>query len=504
MAALYFQFVRLVLSYRWRRGWYYWRRDRQRAAFGQWRRLPQALGLASAAVYGELGQELRLVVGEAAAQICFRWARRWGKLDENIDGVEGDRQPNETPVGEGAIAAIPSTSNSSLEELEQACQKRPDDPEVWQQLGQFYEKRSWLEKAIRAYLKMVELGTPIQPVLYWTHLFYLNIPDRLVPWVIDEYRRLGDRYPNCPEPPTNLGKLLSDNQRPEEAIAAFRQASRLKTATQCRGKLPPEWDDSKRFPPNFLIIGAQKCGTSSLYVYLAKHPQILPSITKEINFFSAYHHYGLPWYLAHFPQLRPNDRWLTGEASPSYFDHPDAAQQIAAQLPAVKLILMLRNPADRFISQYHHYVRKGYETRSLPETIQTALDYWAAIAPETVSRQHHTDYKKHRDRHDYFYHCLYGHHLEPWLKHFPREQLLILTLEDMARSPRQTLNQTCQFLGISDLELDRYPRVNNGQYQSRRDRHWQALADALIPHSQTLERRLNRRISLDLANGLNL
>lgn len=494
MTFLYFQLARLVLSYRWRRGWYYWRRDRQRAAFGQWRRLPQALGLASPEAYTELGQELRLVVGEAAAQICFRWARRRGKFDGefdgNVDGIGGDRQPNDNSAREGAIASI---ADSSLEDLERACQEQPDDPEVWKQLGQFYEKRSWLEKAIRAYLKMVELGTPTQPVLYWTHLFYLNIPDRLVPWVIDEYKRLGDRYPNCPEPPTNLGKLLSDNQRPEEAIAAYRQASRLSTQKQCRGKLPPEWDSNTNFPPNFLIIGAQKCGTSSLYVYLAKHPQILPSITKEINFFSEYHHYGLPWYLAQFPQLRPNDRWLTGEASPSYFDHPDAAHRIYDQLPTVKLILMVRNPADRFISQYHHYVRKGYETRSLPDTIQTALDYWSAIAPETVSHQYHTDYKKHRDRHDYFYHCLYGHHLEPWLQHFPREQLLILTLEEMARSPRQTLNQTCEFLGISDLELEQYPRVNSGQYQSHRDHNWQALANAFVPHNQHLEHRLNRR-----------
>src|SRR5687768_13237463 len=111
---------------------------------------------------------------------------------------------------------------------------------------------------------------------------------------------------------------------------------------------PPAWRVETahlRRLPDFLIIGAQRGGTTSLYRYLTEHPEIDPAVRKEIHFFSRHHEQGLDWYRAHFP--RRDESSLVGEASPNYLVHPDVPARVAAALPRVKLIALLRNPVDR-------------------------------------------------------------------------------------------------------------------------------------------------------------
>src|SRR5262245_9795313 len=108
----------------------------------------------------------------------------------------------------------------------------------------------------------------------------------------------------------------------------------------------------KRPLPDFLIIGAQKAGTSSLYAYLVQHPQILRASMKEVHYVSTEYHRGTAWYRQQFPRSskvnnrsrRLNKPVITGEASPYYLFHPHAPQRIAALLPNVKLIVILRDP----------------------------------------------------------------------------------------------------------------------------------------------------------------
>ena len=111
--------------------------------------------------------------------------------------------------------------------------------------------------------------------------------------------------------------------------------------------------------PNFLIIGAQRCGTTSLYNYLIQHPQIVPSSKKEVHFFDLNFHLGQSWYEKHFPEV--SDNILTGEASPYYIFHPLCPKRIFDYDPSVKLIVILRNPIDRAYSHYRHIVRLGHE-----------------------------------------------------------------------------------------------------------------------------------------------
>ncbi len=113
--------------------------------------------------------------------------------------------------------------------------------------------------------------------------------------------------------------------------------------------------------PNFIVIGANKSGTTSLYFYLSQHPQLLPSSTKEVHFFDGggtksninTFPKGPSWYRSHFPlkkDMLPHQK--TFEASPSYICHPLVPRRIFELLPDVKIIALLRNPTERAIAHF--------------------------------------------------------------------------------------------------------------------------------------------------------
>ncbi len=137
-----------------------------------------------------------------------------------------------------------------------------------------------------------------------------------------------------------------------------------------------------RLMPDFIIIGAMRGGTTSLYSYLTEHPNIGPAYMKEVHFFDVYFHKGLPWYRAQFPstvqkyytERVQKQNFITGEASPYYLFHPHAPRRIARLLPHVKLIVQLRNPVSRAYSHYYHEVNGGHEKLSFAEAIDREED----------------------------------------------------------------------------------------------------------------------------------
>ena len=134
----------------------------------------------------------------------------------------------------------------------------------------------------------------------------------------------------------------------------------------------------KRILPSFIIIGAQRCGTTSLYDYLSHHPQIIPSPVKELFYFDDYYTRPIEWYKSFFPTKKEQEKLerdlvasvITGEASPSYFFHPYAAKRIKETLPQIKLILVLRDPIERAYSHYTHIKRVNREPLSFEEAIE--------------------------------------------------------------------------------------------------------------------------------------
>lgn len=222
--------------------------------------------------------------------------------------------------------------------------------------------------------------------------------------------------------------------------------------------------------PDFVIIGAQKCGTSSLYRYLAEHPQVAPAVGKEIHYFDWYYHRGVNWYRGHFPtsleralfRARTGRTLLTGEASPYYLVHPHAPARLRALMPQARLIALLRDPVDRALSAYHHQSRNGEETLAIGEAFDVEE---SRLAPELTRLARDPSYNSHAHRKfSYLTRGRYAEQLERWLALFPRHQLLVLRSEDFFERPDAVFGEVLRFLGLPDWQPASFPRFNAAEY----------------------------------------
>jgi len=211
--------------------------------------------------------------------------------------------------------------------------------------------------------------------------------------------------------------------------------------------------------PDFLIVGAQKAGTTALYAYLRWHPEITGPSFKEVSFFDRHYAKGERWYRAHMPVRR---RSLVGEASPSYLFHPLAAERVARMLPDARLIALLRNPVDRAFSHYQHEVALGREP----------LSFEAAVDREEERMQGELD-RMLRDpsyfglawwNYTYVARGRYVEQLERWFASFPREQLLVLFTEELSADTAGTYRRVLDFLGVGARDLESYPRIFDRDY----------------------------------------
>jgi Sulfotransferase domain len=219
-----------------------------------------------------------------------------------------------------------------------------------------------------------------------------------------------------------------------------------------------------RIAPDFVIIGAQRCGTTSLYNNLKKHLYIVPALKKEVHFFDINFNKGADWYRAHFPSYIykytkriGGQNFITGEASPYYIFHPHAPKRVAELLPQIKLIALLRNPVDRAYSHYHHEVRIGYETLSFEEAIAREKE---RLLAEATKMQEDEDYCSFNHRHySYLSRGIYIDQLKNWMQFFPSEQVLILKSEDFYNDPPTVVARVLEFLGLPNCRIE-----NSGKY----------------------------------------
>jgi hypothetical protein len=224
--------------------------------------------------------------------------------------------------------------------------------------------------------------------------------------------------------------------------------------------------------PDFFIIGGQRCGTTSLRVYLSSHPGVyMPD--REIGFFTRLYDRGIDWYQSLFDPNR-----LTGEKCPEYLRYPIAAKRISKHLPQAKFIVLLRNPVDRLWSHYHWAVGMNRETKSFETVISNGGDY---------GKHHGGDLAYLKWGH-------YAEQLEFWFVQFPRDRFLIIQSEKFFSNPAVVYNSVLQFLELRDdkgiIKFGRHGTVSTKGTMSRDTRCW--LADYYRPHNERLEQLLGR------------
>jgi hypothetical protein len=184
--------------------------------------------------------------------------------------------------------------------------------------------------------------------------------------------------------------------------------------------------------PNFLIIGSQKAGTTSLYRVLKQHPEIFMPERKELNFFFHDSEYakGENYYRSYYSPTSDSAK-AVGEASPGYICHPQAPERIHKLLPDVKLILTVREPIERAYSQYWDNRRSLSEYHSFSQVIDLALE-------DTY----------HPGRLGYFSRGTYIQYIRRYLALFPAENLLVLLFKDLKADPNVFYRRCFEFLGV--------------------------------------------------------
>jgi len=244
----------------------------------------------------------------------------------------------------------------------------------------------------------------------------------------------------------------------------------------------------ERLIPDFIIIGAQRCGTTYLYGELTKHPRIAPALKKEVHFFDLHYKRGVVWYRAHFPawngkRISARD-FVTGEASPYYLFHPHVPKRVAKLVPNVKLIVLLRNPVDRAYSHYHHEVRRGFESLSFQDAIDREQERVVSETKRMVEDEDYCSFN-HR-RYSYLSRGIYVDQLKSWRNIFPKEQMLILRAEDFYHDPSSTIEQITSFLNLPTWKPEEGRQSGYPSYPKMDPAIRKYLIDYFEPQNQRL------------------
>ena len=247
--------------------------------------------------------------------------------------------------------------------------------------------------------------------------------------------------------------------------------------------------------PDFIIIGAQRCGTTSLYKYLTKHPSVARGLLKEVHFFDLHFRKGIPWYRSQFPSLFHKRAFIAGEASPYYIFHPHAPRRIFETIPQAKLIALLRNPVDRALSHYYHEVANGVEPLSFEDAIDREGE---RLDGEMEKLLEDEDYQSFNHRHfSYLLRGIYVDQLKVWMDLFSKEQLLILRSEDMLSDPSATTKRVSDFLGLPGWEPNTFKKYNARAYPKMDPNTRKRLIEYFEPHNQRLYEYLGVNLGWD-------
>jgi Sulfotransferase domain len=256
---------------------------------------------------------------------------------------------------------------------------------------------------------------------------------------------------------------------------------------------------SLRLRPTFLVIGAQKAGTTSLHAYLTAHPAVLGASIKEVQYFSKFYGKGEDWYLAYFPlelrggakRLRAGVKPAVGEASATYLFHPHAPQRVHAFDPAMRLIAVLRDPVDRAYSHYQMEHRWGRE----PLPFEGALEREVELQPELTRMCTDPAFESEDALNcSYVARGRYAEQLERWLGLFPRERLLVLTSDELLEDPAGTMATVARFLDIPEWRAPSYPLRGVREYDTMAPATREQLARTLAPDTERLEELLGRTL----------
>lgn len=248
-----------------------------------------------------------------------------------------------------------------------------------------------------------------------------------------------------------------------------------------------------RMVPTFVLAGAQRAGTTSLYRALMSHPLIYSAaFHKGVNYFDVNYDRGMRWYRGRFPMratatarsLRTPGTPITFDASGYYMFHPLAAARMAEDLPEVKVITMLRDPIERAHSAHKHELARGFETEPFERAIELED---SRLTGEIERMRAEPGYYSFTHRHHaYLRRGQYAEQLLRLRDHLSRDQILMVESENFFQTPEQEYTRILDFLGLPHVMPDRFDRYN-GRVRAPMDESMRLhLQDHFAPHDDAL------------------
>ena len=214
------------------------------------------------------------------------------------------------------------------------------------------------------------------------------------------------------------------------------------------------WLAERHRLPDFLGLGTQKGGTSTLHALLKTHPDVFLPSCKEVHYFSLHADQTHHWYAGHYATA--NRRQRCGDITPYYLFHPEAPQRIRTLLPRVRMVVLLRDPVERCLSQVFHARRLGFEP----------LEPEAALDAESERLASGSEFSL--QKHSYQARSRYLEQMDRYEKLFHRNQLLVLRSEELFEQPELIWLPILQFLGLRNQPLPKpLPHRNRGKGESK-------------------------------------
>jgi len=252
---------------------------------------------------------------------------------------------------------------------------------------------------------------------------------------------------------------------------------------------------SQRPLPDFLIIGAKRSGTTTLFRSLQSHPDVLGLFPasqdkKSPHYFDLDYQQGERWYRSFFPTERERRKpdgteRISGEASPYYLFHPLAPARIAAAVPDARLVVLLRNPVDRAFSHHWDRVKNGIEDLSFEEAIAAEDE---RLAGEQERLVQDAAYRSHAYEHfSYVRRGRYAEQLERVFAGTPRGRVLVLRSEDLYAEPQAAFDEALAFLGLAPHRPERFEKLHGHADRPTVDPATRARLDEVFaPHNRAL------------------
>ena len=267
------------------------------------------------------------------------------------------------------------------------------------------------------------------------------------------------------------------------------------------GRMTAGW----RLQPSFVIVGAQRAGTTTLYRVLSEHPAVVrPTVSKGIGYFDVHYARGPRWYRGHFPLAWPARRKhgpdaTTFESSGYYLYHPLAAARIAKDLPGVRVVVMVREPVERAYSAHRHELARGYETEEFEAAIDLEDERIAGEAERMIADPTYRSF--HHRHHSYLARSRYSEQIDRFIDELGRDRVYVVDADVFFADPVDEFERLRSWLGLPPWQPGKVEQWNarprlpmSAELRERLDRYFE-------PYDARLAEQMGRAPSWRRSDG---